>query len=71
MRKNIFQVLIVVSALLISLSCKKEDKPDEPNCLTCKAYNPNGTVAAEQKVCSEAESAAFRAANPTREIGCN
>lgn len=61
-------VVIIMIATAIAVSCKKGENED---CKTCKALNTNGSVAAEQQICSDAEQSAFSSANPGKEIVCN
>jgi hypothetical protein len=70
MSKNRFLLNLSIFALLIStitMSCEKNNE----NCETCKALNTNGSVHAEKQVCSDADRAAFAAANSGKEIVCN
>jgi hypothetical protein len=66
---------IVLSALVLAIviahsaaSCKKKTE-EAYECKTCKAFGLDGPVD-EEEVCSEAAEAAFRSANPGRQITC-
>lgn len=70
MKKTRIVLTAIVVAIVIAHSagsCKK--KTEEYECKTCKAFGIDGPVN-EEEVCSEAEEAAFRSANPGRQITC-
>jgi len=71
MSKHRFHFALVIMILVATatiVACKKGENED---CKTCKALNTNGSVAAEQKVCSDSEQSAFYSANAGKEIVCN
>jgi hypothetical protein len=65
-----FRVIAISSlfSFLVVTACSKKEESD---CKTCKALNPNGTVADERTICTQAEETNFRRDNPDREIVCN
>jgi hypothetical protein len=70
--KIISSLLLVSFALTVSQCAKKKDEaPPDATCKTCKAFNPNGTIAAERKTCTALDEQAFRAENTGKEITCN
>jgi hypothetical protein len=50
---------------------QKKDETPVATCKTCKAFNTNGTMAAERKTCNAADEQAFRSENAGKEIICN
>jgi hypothetical protein len=61
----LFMIIVVI---VVTAACQKKENED---CKTCRALNTNGSVAAEQQVCTESQQAAFYSANAGKEIVCN
>jgi hypothetical protein len=69
--KNVYFLLLVLIALTLNQCSKKKDDAAAATCKTCKAFNTNGTVAAERKTCNAADEQGFRAENAGKGIICN
>jgi hypothetical protein len=64
-----FIVLLFSIVVIHGMEACSKNKEEESQCKTCKAFGIDG-VMDEEEVCSEAEEAAFRSANPGRQITC-
>jgi hypothetical protein len=69
--KIVSSLVLAVIVLTVSQCSKKKDETPVATCKTCKAFNTNGTMAAERKTCNAADEQAFRSENAGKEIICN
>ena len=72
MKKKVASILFVFAITTFTYSCSKDNDSAEEsaNCKTCRALATNTKPEKVQKVCSEAEQAAFTSAHQGQEITC-